>query len=215
MSWLYHSGVTGEEMASDERIKAPPWSVKSRCPICEDIRLKRLDLEGEQLFEDGAKKRPFFCPPPPDGCGHLDIRLHHEVSAVELGRTSGRGDAQPWSHTLVVRCASCEWKYVQSNQPCMSTWEEVMGNIPRPLDQTKAQKHAVAWSNEQAVGLRDFDEEYDPDAPLFTKTYKANRKLRITEAEAGEGDLTFKQTKKERKMSKRWKQSQERKKQRK
>ena len=165
-------------MASDERINQKEWNVKKVCPICEDIKNKVLDLEGEQLMgEDG---NPLFCP----DCGHTDIRTHHMVSAVELGRTSERGDAQPWTHQVIVKCESCTWSHVAMTNPCLGNpWDETIG-LTRPLDQTTGQKHFIRWSNEQAVGLRDHDEEYDPNAELKTKTYKSKRDLRIDEADA-------------------------------
>ena len=165
-------------MASDERINQTEWNVKKVCPICEDIKNKVLNLEGEQMMaEDG---NPLFCP----DCGHTDIRMHHMVSAVELGRTSERGDAQPWTHQVVVKCESCTWSHVAMTNPCLGNpWDETIG-LTRPLDQTAGQKHFIRWSNEQAVGLRDHDEQYDPGAELKTKTYKSKRDLRIDEADA-------------------------------
>ena len=49
-------------MAQDERIKANEWIVKKRCPICADIADKKIDPEGDQLFDDNAKTQPMFCP---------------------------------------------------------------------------------------------------------------------------------------------------------
>lgn len=168
-------------MANDERISATEWNTKKVCPICEDIKHKRLNLDGEQIMIDD--KHPAFCPE----CGHTDIRMHHTVTAVELGRTSDRGDAQPWTHQVIVRCESCDWSHVAMTNPCLGNpWDETIG-LTRPLDQTDGQKHAIRWSNEQAVGLRDHDEKYDKKAQLKSKTYKANRKLRIDEAE-GQND---------------------------
>ena len=67
-------------MAQDERIKANEWIVKKRCPICADIADKKIDPEGDQLFDDNAKTQPMFCPQ----CGHLDIRVFQEIGAVEI-----------------------------------------------------------------------------------------------------------------------------------
>ena len=39
-------------MASDERINQTEWNVKKVCPICEDIKNKVLNLEGEQMMGD-------------------------------------------------------------------------------------------------------------------------------------------------------------------
>ena len=83
-------------MATDERINQTEWNVKKVCPICEDIKNKVINLEGEQMMGDDGN--PLFCPE----CGHMDIRMHHTVNAVELGRTSDRGDAQPWTHQVIV-----------------------------------------------------------------------------------------------------------------
>ena len=70
-----------------------------------------------------------------------------------------------------------------NDQPCLGNpWDETIG-LTRPLDQTEGQKHAIRWSNEQAVGLRDHDEKYDRNAKLKSKTYKSKRNLRIGEAE--------------------------------
>ena len=168
-------------MATDERINQTEWNVKKKCPICEDIKNKVLNLEGEQMMaEDG---NPLFCP----DCGHTDIRMHHMVSAVELGRTSDRGDAQPWTHQVVVKCESCTWSHVAMTNPVSVILDETIG-LTRPLDQTAGQKHAIRWSNEQAVGLRDHDEKYSRDAELKSKTYKSTRNMRIDEAE-GRDDL--------------------------
>ena len=108
-------------MAQDERIKNVEWDVSKRCPICTDIVDGKIDLEGEQLYDDPDKEKPMFCPT----CGHTDIRIFHEIGAVEIGRTSTRGDTQPWNHQLVVKCQSCEWKYVSAAQPCLGNpWDE-------------------------------------------------------------------------------------------
>lgn len=193
---------------ADERIKSTEWDLEKRCPICESIKNKEIDLEGDQLFDDDAKTKPMFCP----GCSHTDIRVFHEIGGVELSRTSTRGDAQPWTHIQSVKCMSCEWKHVTAHQPCLGNpWDETMG-FARPLDQTKQQKHAIAWSNEQAVGLRDYDEKYDKDDKLVAKTYKANRKVRIDEAEAGDQKtVTHIPDKKQQESVRRWKNAKKRK----
>ena len=168
-------------MAIDEKISQEEWDVKRRCPICEDIKNKEINLEGDQLLTDDG--HPMFCP----DCGHPDIRTFHEVNAIELSRTSERGDAQPWTHQIIVRCSSCAWSHVAMTNPCLGNpWDETIG-LTRPLDQSDKQKHAIRWSNEQAVGLRDHDEKYDANAKLKTKTYKHSRKIRIDEAEDASG----------------------------
>ncbi len=161
-------------MAQDERIKANEWIVKKRCPICEDIAKKNVNLEGDQLFDDPAKKSPMFCP----ACGHLDIRTFQEIGSVEIARTSKRGDTQPWTHQIVVRCMSCEWKHVSATNPCLGNpWDEVMG-FDRPMDQTTETKKKIRHSNEVAVGLRDHDDKYTKDTKNLDKRYKSTRKVR-------------------------------------
>ncbi len=64
-------------------------------------------------------------------------------------------------------------------------------------------KHAIEWSNEQAVGLRDYDEKYTKKSKLRSKRYKHTRNLRIDEAATGEREVKFIPTKKEREMRKR------------
>ena len=114
-------------------------------------------------------------------CGHLDIRVFQEVGAVEIGRTSTRGDTQPWNHITVVRCMSCDWKHVAATNPCLGNpWDEVMG-FDRPMDQTTETKRKIRFSNEQAVGLRAHDEKYEKGTTLQDKRYKATRKVRSTE----------------------------------
>jgi hypothetical protein len=173
-------------MAKDERITANEWEVKKRCPICADIADGKIDPEGEQLFDDPAKKQPMFCPNILDKetgqmCGHLDIRIFQEVGAVEIARTSTRGDTQPWNHITVVRCMSCDWRHVAATNPCLGNpWDEVMG-FERPMDQTTETKRKIRFSNEQAVGLRAHDEKYTKETALQDKRYKATRKVRSTE----------------------------------
>ena len=93
-------------MATDERISATEWNVKKICPICEDIKNKKLNLEGEQMFADDGN--PLFCP----DCGHTDIRVHHTVMAVELARTPDRGGAQQWIHHVIVKFETFESSHV-------------------------------------------------------------------------------------------------------
>ena len=47
-------------MASDERINQTEWNVKKVCPICEDIKNKVLNLEGEQMMGDDGNPLFFF-----------------------------------------------------------------------------------------------------------------------------------------------------------
>ena len=192
-------------MVSDERITEVEWDTRKKCPICEAIREKQIDLEGEQLFDDDEKTQPMFCPGKKgEPCGHTDIRVYHEVGALELGRTSERGDAQPWTHQVVIKCSSCEWTYVSMTQPCLGNpWDETIG-LTRPLEQTEAEKHAIQWSNEQAVGLRDHDAQYDINDELYSKTYKSKRSLAIDEADIdAERKLRYEPDENERRMKKR------------
>jgi hypothetical protein len=173
-------------MAKDERIKANEWEVKKRCPICTDIATNKINLEGDQLYDDPEKKQPMFCPNILDRetgqmCGHLDIRIFHEIGSVEIARTSTRGDTQPWAHITVVRCMSCDWRHVVSTNPCLGNpWDEVMG-FARPMDQSKETKRKIRFSNEQAVGLRAHDEKYSAETSLKSKRYKSTRKVRSHE----------------------------------
>tara|TARA_B100000035_G_C20734794_1_gene437078 strand:- start:206 stop:511 length:306 start_codon:yes stop_codon:yes gene_type:complete len=89
--------------------------------------------------------------------------------------------------------------------PCLGNpWDETIG-LTRPLDQSDQQKHAIRWSNEQAVGLRDHDEKYDKDAKLKSKTYKSGRVLRIDEADRAtdEKKLHYKPSENEKRARKR------------
>lgn len=188
-------------MAQDERIKANEWIVKRRCPICEDIAAKKVNLEGDQMFDDPDKKHPMFCP----HCGHLDIRAFQEVGSIEIARTSKRGDTQPWTHQMVVRCMSCTWKHVSATNPCLGNpWDEVMG-FDRPLDQTKETKRKIRHSNEVAVGLRAYDDKYTKDTKLLDKRYKSTRKVRSTEganevSQGEESTFTYVPTKDEKRL---------------
>ncbi len=175
-------------MASDEKITNAEWDAKKRCPICADIADGKINLEGEQIFDDPAKTQPMFCPK----CGHTDIRIFHELGGVESQASSTRGDTQPWTHLIVVRCMSCQFNFggPRANYPCLGNpWDEVMG-FKRPEKQTKQTQHAIQWSNEQAVGLRGAKEKYDPDAKLQSKTYRSRRKV-VWDEEPTEGERTL------------------------
>jgi len=188
-------------MAQDERIKANEWEVKKRCPICADIADKKIDPEGDQLFDDNAKKNPMFCPK----CSVLDIRIFHEIGAIEIARTSDRGDTQPWNHVTVVRCMSCEWSHVAATNPCLGNpWDEIMG-FDRPIDQTKETKRKVRFSNEEAVGLRKHGEKYTKETKLLDKRYKHKRDVRSNNPEdkgqpGQESTFTYVPTKDEQKL---------------
>lgn len=72
------------------------------------------------------------------------------------------------------------------------------------MEQTEAEKHAIQWSNEQAVGLRDHDAQYDSNDELYSKTYKSKRSLAIDEADIdAERKLRYEPDENERRMKKR------------
>ena len=185
-------------MAHDERVKGKEWDLSKRCPVCEDIKSGKITDDGEQVMApDGT---PFFCP----GCGHLEIRHFWRVGAVESSRTSGTGQTQLWTHQGVVECQSCEWKHTAGGVPCLGRpWDEIMGDgLDRPQHRSKELQHAIGWSNEHAVGLRKAKEQYDPNAKLKNKRYKAKRKIRSHKQEdgiarSGPNTITWKPTKDE------------------
>jgi hypothetical protein len=188
-------------MATDERITANEWDKNKECAICRDIAEGKIDLEGEQLFDDPAKKKPMFCPK----CGFQDIRIFHEVGGVESQASSTRGDTQPWTHLIIVRCMSCQFNFggPRANYPCLGNpWDEVMG-FKRPEKQSTDTQHAIQWSNEQAVGLRGAREKYDKSAKLKSKTYRSRRKVEWDEEPTeGERTLTFELTDEEKTLPK-------------
>ena len=185
-------------MAQDERIRDSEWDKNIECPICKDIAQGKIDLEGRQLFEDESETKPFFCV----ACGGTDIREFHEVGGVESQASSLRGDTQPWTHLIKVKCMTCDWQHVAGNLPCLGNpWNETHG-YKRPKDMTDLQKHAVMWSNEQAVGLRGAHEQYDPDAELRTKTYRSSRKVVWDEDEGEDRTITWEPTEEEQKLPK-------------
>jgi hypothetical protein len=180
-------------MAHDERITDSEWDKEIACSICVDIAKGNIDLEGKQLFEDESEKKPFFCPT----CGAADIREFHEVGGVESQSSSVRGDTQPWTHLIKVQCMSCDWSHIAGNLPCLGNpWNETHG-YTRPKDMTELQKHAVLWSNEQAVGLRGAKEEYDPDAKLRPITYRSRRKVEWDKSDGEDRTITWEPTEEE------------------
>lgn len=187
-------------MAHDERIRDSEWDKKIECPICKDIANNVIDLEGRQLFEDESETKPFFCPVPE--CGGTDVREFHEVGGVESQASSLRGDAQPWTHLIKVKCMNCDWTHVAGNLPCLGNpWNETHG-YKRPKDMTALQQHAVMWSNEQAVGLRGAHETYNPEAELQSKTYRSRRKVVWDEEEGEDRTVTWEPTEEEEKLPK-------------
>ena len=185
-------------MASDERITDSEWDKNIACPICVDIAKQVIDLEGKQLFEDESEKKPFFCP----ACGTPDIREFHEVGGVESQASSLRGDTQPWTHLIKVKCMSCEWSHVVGNLPCLGNpWNETHG-YSRPKDMTDLQKKAVMWSNEQAVGLRGAHEKFNPDDELLPITYRSRRKVEWDESDGEDRTITWEPTDEEKELPK-------------
>lgn len=180
----------------DERITAKEWNTKKRCPICIDIAEKNIPLEGE-IMTHPSTDEVLKCPI----CDHAETRLFHEIGGVEGERTSTRGDTQPWTHILKVQCMSCDWKHVVANNVCLGDpWDEVMG-FNRHFDQTGQQKHAIAWTNEQAVGLRGAKQRYNKGDKLYDRTHRHKREIH-TESSLEGGKVEWVPTKEERKLPK-------------
>lgn len=194
----------------DERITANEWNIKRKCPICTMIAEKNVPMEGELLtFEGGEENEclgcnhryslgdPLHCPI----CDHHETRLFHEIGGVETERTSDRGDTQPWTHIIKVQCMSCDWKHVVANEVCVGNpWDEVMG-FNRHLDQTQQQKHAITWTNEQAVGLRGARQKYNKEDRLYKRGYRHKREIH-TEKSDGPSKVEWVPTAEERKLPK-------------
>ena len=120
---------------------------------------------------------------------------------MESKRTSERGDTQIWNHLISVKCESCGWKHVVDNMVCLGDpWDEVFG-FRRHLEQSEEQKHAITWTNEQAVGLRGAKEKYDKEAELLGKGHRAQRKIE-TERTDGASKVEWIPSKEERKLPK-------------
>tara|TARA_Y100001937_G_scaffold107981_2_gene151195 strand:- start:1326 stop:1961 length:636 start_codon:yes stop_codon:yes gene_type:complete len=185
-------------MASDERIRDSEWDKNIECPICKDIAQGNIDLEGKQLFEDESETKPFFC----IACGGTDIREFHEIGGVESQASSLRGDTQPWTHLIKVKCMTCDWQHVVGNLPCLGNpWNETHG-YKRPKDMTDLQKKAVMWSNEQAVGLRGAHEKFNPEDELQPITYRSRRKVVWDEDEGEDRTITWEPTEEEQQLPK-------------
>ena len=181
---------------ADERIKANEWDKRKACPICIGIADKAIPMDGE-IMKDDATGDPLPCPQ----CGHKETRLFHSIGASESNRTTTRGDTQPWTHLLTVKCMSCKFSHVVANTICLGEpWDEVFG-FKRKLEQTEGQEHAITWSNEQAVGLRGAREKYDKNAELLGRGHRAKRKIETKRAE-GQGKVEWIPTKEERKLPK-------------
>jgi len=192
----------------DERITANEWQIKRKCPLCTMIAEKNVPLEGELLKFEGGEENvclgcshryslddPLHCPI----CDHHETRMFHEIGGVETERTSDRGDTQPWTHIIKVQCMSCDWKHVVANEVCVGNpWDEVMG-FNRHLDQTQQQKHAITWTNEQAVGLRGARQKYNKDDRLDKRGDRRKREIH-TEKSDGPSKVEWKPTAEEQKL---------------
>jgi len=174
----------------DERITANEWNKRKQCPICKDIAEKNIPLDGEIMT--GLKGEPLPCPM----CEYTDTRLFHDV-VVESKRSSDRGDTQPWNHILKIKCMSCEWTHVVANNVCLGDPHDEVFGFRRPMEQEDQQKHALTWSNEEAVGLRGVGAKYDKKDELFGRGHRAVRKIKH---EQGSGKVEWKPTKEERKL---------------
>jgi len=174
----------------DEKITANEWNKRKQCPICKDIAEKNIPLDGELMT--GLKGEPLPCPM----CGHTETRLFHDV-VVESKRSSDRGDTQPWNHILKVKCPSCDWTHVVANNVCLGDPHDEVFGFRRPMEQDAQQKHALTWSNEEAVGLRGVNRKYDKDDELFGRGHRAARKISKGK-EAGK--IEWKPTKEEQKL---------------
>ena len=178
---------------ADEKITANEWDKRKQCPICQDIAEKNIDLDGE-IMTHPVTNEALHCPM----CDYPETKLHHNV-VVESKRSAERGDTQPWNHILKVKCESCDWSHVVQNHVCLGDpWDEVFG-FRRRLDQTNQQKHALTWSNEEAVGLRGVGNRYDKKAKLFGRGYRAKRKI-TRDNESNQGKIEWIPTKEERKL---------------
>ena len=176
----------------DERIIGKEWNAKKRCPICIDIGEKKIPLEGE-IMTHPQTGEVLKCPI----CNHAETRMFHEIGGVEGERTSTRGDTQAWTHVIKVQCMSCDWKHVVANEVCVGDpWDDVMG-FNRHLDQNQEQKHAITWTNEQAVGLRGARQKYNKKDRLYKKNHRHKREIH-TEKSDGPSKVEWKPTAEER-----------------
>lgn len=180
----------------DERIIGKEWNAKKRCPICIDIGEKKIPLEGE-IMTHPQTGEVLKCPI----CDHAETRMFHEIGGVEGERTSTRGDTQAWTHIIKVQCMSCDWTHVVANNVCLGDpWDEVMG-FNRHFDQTHQQKHAIAWTNEQAVGLRGARQKYNKNDKLYDRGHRQHREIH-TESSLEGSKVEWKPTKEEQKLPK-------------
>ena len=179
----------------DERITANEWNKRRACPICRDIADKKVNLEGETVMDDKTGE-PVGCPM----CTHKDTRIFHTIGGVESQKSSTRGDTQVWNHLITVKCMSCSFKHVVNNHVCLGEpWDEVFG-FKRQLEQTNEQKHAITWSNEEAVGLRGSKSKYSKDTKLFGRGHRAKRRIETQRSEDGTSKVEWKPNSEERKL---------------
>ena len=180
---------------SDEKITANEWETRRQCPICADIADKKINLDGEVVTHPSTGE-PLACPV----CDYPETKLFHKV-VVESKRTSSRGDTQPWNHLLTLKCESCEWTHVADTFVCLGEpWDEVFG-FKRKSEQTDNQEHAIAWSNEQAVGLRGGLDKYKKEDELLGRGYRVKREI-TTEKSQNPGKVEWIPTKEEKKLPK-------------
>jgi hypothetical protein len=178
----------------DEKITANEWNKKKACPICRDIAEKKIPLEGE-IMTHPKSDEPLRCPM----CGYQDTRLFH-LAVVESKGTSARGDTQPWNHLLKVECQSCNWSHVVKNEVCLGDPHDEVFGFRRPLEQEEQQKHALTWSNEEAVGLRGVKQKYDKEADLYGRGYRAKRKIETERNLDSYGKVEWKPSEEEKKL---------------
>jgi len=180
----------------DEKITANEWDKRKACPICRDIAEKKVNLDGEVMLHPKSGE-PLPCPV----CDYPETKMYHDIGGIESKRTSERGDTQIWNHLISVKCESCGWKHVMDNMVCLGDpWDEVFG-FRRHLEQSDEQKHAITWTNEQAVGLRGAHDKYNKEAKLKGKGYRAHREI-TTEKTDGASKMEWIPTKEEKKLPK-------------
>lgn len=181
----------------DEKITANEWNKRRSCPICRDIADKKVNLEGEIVTDDKTGE-PIPCPI----CEHRDTRIFHTIGGVESQKSSSRGDTQVWNHLVSVKCMSCDFKHVVNNHVCLGEpWDEVFG-FSRHLDQHEQQKHAITWSNEEAVGLRGVGAKYKKDTKLLGRGHRAKRRIETKRSQDGSSKVEWKPTTEEQKLPK-------------
>jgi len=180
-------------MKMDERITANEWDKKKECPICKGIAEKTLPVDGE-IMTHPVTGEILHCPI----CDYPETRLYHKV-VIESKKSSLRGDTQPWTHQMILKCDSCDWSHCFKNEVCLGDPHDEVFGFSRPMEQTKEQKHAIAWSGEEAVGLRGVGAKYDKDTKLLERGHREKRKIH-TERSEGQGKIEWKPSKEEQKL---------------